>query len=64
MKKVVIEENKGIEDEGVYYFFYYVVIWRDCEIIKLRVVYDGLVKLIGCCYILNDCFVIGFNYIL
>lgn len=56
VEKIFVEKDKEKESENVYYLLYYVVIRRDYKIIKLRIVYDGLVKFFKRIYLLNDCF--------
>lgn len=53
--------NDGIE-EGCkkYYIFYYVVIIFDWKIIKVRIVYDVLVKVRKGCKSFNECLYCGF----
>lgn len=46
MNKVVFES---------YYFLYLVVFRMDCEMMNVRVVYDGLVKVFKEEKLLNDC---------
>lgn len=50
--------------EKIYYFLYYVVIWKDVKMIKVRVVYDVLFKEGKRGVLLNDCFYVGFVLIL
>lgn len=49
--------------KNVYYSLYYVVVRKDRETIKVRIVYDGLVKNSKEERFLNDCLEVGDNYI-
>lgn len=50
--------------EKIYYLLYYVVIWKEVKIIKLRVVYDVFLKEGKKGVLLNDCLYVGFVLLL
>lgn len=51
-------------NKGGYYLFYYVIVWKDRERIKVCVVYDGFGKILKNEFLFNDCLEVGLNYIL